>query len=161
MNPKLPIALLGTALFLMSPVASANPAPGTTDNCLGGGYNPSALANVCYANNGPSTPDHTGQVTVVQGPCIIGQTCVPVPSYDPNGGTTIPSVTVPTLSYTDINTSMGGCEAPVYNGRTVACDVDSWPETYAFGDVGFRTGNGLPCAFLYVNEAKIFNTCQA
>jgi hypothetical protein len=104
--------LTASALLLLAPVAAADPPAGTTDNCLFGGYNPDALTNVCLGD-GPSTPDHIGTVGTTPGPCIIGSLCVPVPTYDPNGGTSIPSETVPLPAYVDVN-AMGlyGCEAP-------------------------------------------------
>jgi hypothetical protein len=130
MNVNLGLLTL-SALLLLAPVASASPPPGSTDNCLGGGYNPDALANVCFGD-GPSTPDHTGTVGTTPGPCVIGETCVPIPTYDPNGGTTIPSVTVPTVSYVDVKALYLQCEAP---------------SSQLYGDQAAR------CAFTFANAA--------
>jgi hypothetical protein len=144
MNVNLGLLTL-SALMLAAPLASAGPSPppGSTDNCLGGGYNPDAFANVCF-NDGPSTPDHTGTVGTTPGPCIIGETCVPLPTYDPNGGTTIPSVPVATLSYVDVATPVGYCDAPhqYYDWTAVlACGLGA-------GGVNVQVGVGVPPSHL-------------
>lgn len=104
-----PLRALSLSLLLacvLVPAAVAAPPPGSTANCLGGGYNPDALTNICTGTL-LETPDHAGQVSLAPGPCVIGQTCVPLPSYDPDGGASLPPVAIPKITYADVN---GGSE---------------------------------------------------
>lgn len=89
MTPRIfagPLVLLA-ALALLTPQAAAAPPPGY--ECVGG-YNPSALSNICYKITSTSyTPGSVG--TSPMQVCVIGTLCpqVPVPTYDPDGGTPI------------------------------------------------------------------------
>lgn len=79
--------LMGLALV---PSVSANPEPEFT--CLFG-YNPTALANVCYDLTDQGESVETGAVgTAPITVCPIGNICappVPGPTYDPEGNTTL------------------------------------------------------------------------
>ncbi|MCA1811103.1 MAG: hypothetical protein LC623_03720 [Halobacteriales archaeon] len=163
MNVNLGLLTL-SALMLAAPLASAGPSPppGSTDNCLGGGYNPDALANVCLGD-GPSTPDHTGTVGTTPGPCVIGETCVPVPTYDPNGGMTIPSVSLPAISYVDVNTPLVFCESPndhPWTGTSLAmCVAGADAGTYGSVRVVAEQGDVL-CVTLSVASERLLYGCQ-
>lgn len=88
-------AALALALAFVPAVDAAPPAGFT---CIGG-YNPSALSNVCYKITSGSYTLYPGTVTApTQEVCVIGNLCedIPVPQYNPSGGSpiTVPLVGV-------------------------------------------------------------------
>ncbi|HUR63944.1 MAG TPA: hypothetical protein VM241_05640, partial [Candidatus Thermoplasmatota archaeon] len=113
-----------SALLLLAPAVAADPPAGST--CVGG-YNPTALSNVCTGTLA-TTPGNTGTVTTTPGPCVIGNICAPVPGYTPSGGTPLPSLGVPSVSYVSVYALVSGqghivfCSFPYY-GDGALCEA--------------------------------------
>jgi hypothetical protein len=75
-------------------------------------------------------PTSTGTVGTTPGPCVIGETCVPIPTYNSNGGTPLPVVEIPVLTYADAQAA--GVKVEVSQGH---------PYVYFIGGAGGASAN--------------------
>ncbi|MEA3202702.1 MAG: hypothetical protein QOI63_368 [Thermoplasmata archaeon] len=121
------LAALCASLLVAAPATASPDNPfSSTANCLGGGYNPDALINVCLGILG-NTPDNSGHVVLNPGPCVIGNTCAPIPGYEPGGGVALPPEPITYVTYTDARVHNEFVDAWCEAGGTDirgGCDVE-------------------------------------